>query len=252
MAEKTTGQDNLDAMSLGDHLDELRSRAIRALLGLIPAVIITTIFGRQLFRFFCGPYEIAMRSVGREPRLITVGVAESFLMYCYVTLLFGLLLASPWIFWQLWQFIAAGLYAKEKRYVRILAPLSTVFFIGGAVFFIVVVAPLTLRFFLGFNVGVDFVENLSTLRNYLVFMGRMSLVFGLSFQLPLLMVGLNRFGMLSLEMMRRWRKYAILGIAIVSAVLTPPDVVSQISLGIPLYLLFELGVLICRIAGRKG
>lgn len=251
MEKESRFEDGLSLMSLGEHLDELRKRVFLSLLGLVPTITLTTIFGEYLFKFLCQPYYDAMRAIGREPKLLTVGISESFIVYCNVTLIFGLILAAPWIFWQLWKFISAGLYDREKRYVHIIAPISATLFIGGAVFFIKVVAPMALRYFAGFNVGIDFVENVSTLENYTNFMLQMALVFGLSFQFPLLIIGLNRMGILPLKYLNQWRKYVIFGISIVAAILTPPDVVSQVALGVPLYVLYEAGVLVCWVMGEK-
>ncbi len=237
-------------MSLGDHLDELRVRTIRAILGLVVAVIITTCFGGYLFKFLCDPFHQAMEAAGRTAILKTVSTGEKMVVYFKVATLFGIILAAPWIFWQFWQFVSAGLYPREKRLVRILAPLSASLFVTGALFFILVMAKLTLRYLIEFNVGVDYIQTESTLANHIDFMTMMSLVFGLGFQLPLLVVGLNKLGIVSVSLMNKWRKYMILLLTIVAAVLTP-DALSLAALGIPLYLLFELSVLYCWLTSKR-
>jgi sec-independent protein translocase protein TatC len=238
-------------MSLGDHLAELQSRMLKAVVGLVVAVIITTCFGGYLFKFLCEPYERAMKSVGQEPHFFTTTLPESFLMYCNVTLLFGLILAAPWIFWQLWGFVASGLRAKEKRLVHVLAPLSAILFMIGAMLFIELIAPWTLIFFFKFNVGVDYIQNMSTLQNYLNFMIHCSLVFGLAFQFPLLVVGFNKLGFISVATLNKWRKYMIFAIVVIAGILTPPDVVSQMALAVPLYVLYEISVLYCWLTSKK-
>jgi sec-independent protein translocase protein TatC len=244
-------EDGFSLMSLGDHLDELRVRLMRAIVGLVVAVVITTCFGGYLFEFLCDPFYKAMQATGHTPVLKTVSTGEKMVIYFQVATVFGIILAAPWIFWQFWQFISTGLYPREKRYVHILAPISAGLFMTGALFFIMVMAPMSLRYFIEFDVGVDYIETQSTLENHIDFMTNMSLIFGVGFQLPLLIVGLNKLGILSVTMLNKWRKYIILVLAIVAGVLTPPDVLSQIALGVPLYLLFEVSVLFCWLTRKR-
>jgi len=243
-------EEDFSLMSLGDHLDELRMRIMRAILGLVVAVIITTCFGGYLFRFLCQPFYQAMTAAGHTPVLRTISTGEKMVVYFRVATLFGVMLAAPWIFWQFWQFVSAGLYAKEKRLVHVLAPLSAGLFVAGALFFIIAMAKLTLKYLIEFNVGVAYVEIDTTLANHISFMMMMSLFFGIAFQLPLLVVGLNKLGLLSVGLMNKWRKYIILLLVILAAVLTP-DPISLAALGIPLYLLFEMSVLYCWLMGKR-
>jgi sec-independent protein translocase protein TatC len=149
------------------------------------------------------------------------------------------------------MFVAAGLYPHEKRYVHLAAPISAVLFICGALFFLIVVAPLTLKFLVRFNERMLDVRSQFTFQHYISFVSHLMLVFGLAFQTPTAIFFLNKTGLVSRKALSRSRKYVVLVIVIVAAMATPPDVVSQIALAVPLYLLFELGILLSYFADRK-
>jgi sec-independent protein translocase protein TatC len=182
--------------------------------------------------------------------LIVIGPADAFIGYMKITLIAGLILSSPWVFYQLWMFVAAGLYENERRYVRIAVPFSTALFVIGALFFLIVVAPLSLRFFLGFGHYIG-VSSTWTFQKYVSFVTILMLVFGLGFQTPIAIFVLNRTGLVSIAALKNSRKYVIIGMFAIAAIATPPDVVSQITLAIPLYALFELGILLSWLAERK-
>jgi len=184
-------------------------------------------------------------------RLQTLAPAEAFVAYMKVSFIAGLILTSPWVFYQLWMFVAAGLYPAERKYVHTAVPFSTALFVIGALFFLFVIAPLTLKFFLGFGDLVGTASNW-TLDRYISFVTILMLVFGIAFQTPIAIFILVRTGLVSIAALRRVRKYMILVIFIVAAVATPPDVVSQVSLAIPLYGLYELGIVLALFAERKA
>ncbi len=234
-------------MSLGDHLDELRRRLLYALAGVALGAIIGFLLGRRVIAFLEGPYVDAM---GEEARLIALGPADGFISYVKIALITGLFLSSPWVFYHLWMFVAAGLYPNEKKYVYIAAPFSAALFVAGALFFIVVVGPLTLGFLVRINNFISLSSQFS-FRLYIAFVTHLMLVFGIAFQTPTAIFFLNRTGLVSLKALSKSRKYTILVIVIVAAMATPPDVVSQIALAVPLYLLFELGIVLSYLAGRK-
>ena len=235
-------------MSLGDHLDELRMRLLYALAGLAVGAIIGLFFGRYIITFVRQPYVSVM---GENANLQTLAPAEGLTSYIKISLVAGLLASSPWVFYHIWMFVAAGLYPKERKYVYIAAPFSAALFVCGAVFFLIIVAPLALGFFLKINNWVDLGSDYWTFMNYIAFISHLMLVFGIAFQTPIAVFFLNKTGLVSLKALSRSRKYVILVIVIVAAMATPPDVVSQIALAIPLYLLFELGILLSYIAGRS-
>ena len=183
-------------------------------------------------------------------KLRTLAPADGFIGYMKISMVAGLLLSSPWVFYHLWMFVAAGLYANERRYVRIAVPFSVTLFVVGALFFLFVVAPLSLRFFLTFGDILGLAPNW-TFQKYVAFVTVLMLVFGVAFQTPIAIYILTRTGLVSLQALRSSRKFVFLGVFVVAAVVTPPDVVSQITLALPLYALFELGVLLSAIAGGK-
>ncbi len=244
-----SSQDPLDTtMSLGDHLEELRSRLLYALAGLAIGAILGLFFGRYIIAFVRLPYVSVM---GEGANLQTLAPAEGFTSYIKISLVAGLLVSSPWVFYHIWMFVAAGLYPKERKYVYIAAPFSAALFVCGAVFFLVIVAPLALSFFLKINTWVNLGSDYWTFMNYIAFITHLMLVFGIAFQTPIAIFFLNKTGLVSLKALSASRKYVILVIVIAAAMATPPDVVSQIALAIPLYLLFELGILLSYIASRK-
>ena len=164
----------------------------------------------------------------------------------------GLLLASPWIFYQLWLFVGAGLYPREKRYVYLAFPFSAILFITGALFFIIVIAPLTLRYLIWFNEKFLGITSNFAFPRYVSFMGTMMLVFGLAFQTPIAIFFLHKTGLVSIHNLQRVRKYVLLGIVVVASAAIPgSDPLSLLALVLPMYLLYELGILLCYSTGRK-
>jgi len=184
-------------------------------------------------------------------RLQTLAPAEAFVAYMKVSFIAGLILTSPWVFYQIWMFVAAGLYPRERKYVHTAVPFSAGLFVIGALFFLFVIAPLTLKFFLGFGDIVGTASNW-TLQRYVSFITVLMLVFGLAFQTPIAIFILVRTGLVSIATLRRVRKYVILAMFVIAAVATPPDVISQISLAIPLCALYELGIILAIFAEKKA
>lgn len=234
-------------MSLGDHLEELRMRLFYALAGVAVCAVIGFFISHKIIALLEKPYISAM---GEQARLIALGPADGFVSYVKISLITGLILSCPWVFYHLWMFVAAGLYPSEKRYVYIAAPFSAALFIAGALFFIVIVGPLTLGFLVKINNFLSLSSQFS-FRIYIAFMTHLMLIFGIAFQTPTAIFFLNRTGLVSLEALSRSRKYVLLVIVIVAAMATPPDVVSQIALAVPLYFLFELGILLSRFANLR-
>ena len=183
-------------------------------------------------------------------KLIVIAPADAFIGFMKISLISGLIVSSPWVFYHLWMFVAAGLYANERRYVRIAVPFSTALFVIGALFFLFVVAPLSLKFFLGFGHYIG-VSSTWTFQKYVSFVTMLMLVFGAGFQTPIAIFVLNRTGLVSIDSLKKSRKYVIIAMFALAAIATPPDVISQITLAIPLYALFELGILLSWFAERK-
>jgi sec-independent protein translocase protein TatC len=168
-----------------------------------------------------------------------------------ISIITGVVISSPWIFYHLWMFVSAGLYPNERKYIHIAVPFSTVLFIAGALFFILMVAPLTLSFLVKFDKAVLDASPNFTFKDYVSFVTTLMLVFGFAFQTPIAIYFLNKTGLVSIKALRSSRKYVLLAVFVVAAIVTPPDVISQVTLAVPLYMLFELGIIICSFAGRK-
>lgn len=307
---------NETRMTLGEHFEELRRALLRAVLGVGLGMVICLIFGQHIMQLMCWPVAVALRATQTPVRLRALAPAESFSVYLRVCIIWGAILASPYSLHQLWRFIAAGLYAHERRYVQRIVPFSAVLFLAGVVFFFVIVAPLVLMFFVNFSrsnfplptwaspldllehppaatqpadapptlmpvfdtdpsspaegqvwlnrrlnrlrVFVDgqvrdvelshttFLTTEWTLASYMSFVSLLSLVFGLGFQVPVVVLVLARTHLVSLARLSAVRKYVVLAILIIAGLLTPPDVTSQIALAVPMYLLYELGLLLAR------
>jgi sec-independent protein translocase protein TatC len=192
----------------------------------------------------------AKNALPGDARLQTLAPAEAFTAYMKVSFIAGLILSSPWVFYQLWMFVATGLYPHERRYVYTAVPFSVVLFVTGALFFLFVVAPITLRFFLAFADLMEVASNW-TLPGYISFVTVLMLVFGLAFQMPIAIFIVYRTGLVALGTLRSIRKYVVLAVFIIAAVVTPPDVISQVTLAMPLYALYELGIVLCWTSDRK-
>lgn len=238
-------------MSLGGHLDELRRRLGWALGGFAVAFFASLSAGKWFAGVILSPYRAAMEAAGLELKLQAVQPAEPFLVYVKAALVLAALVSSPWIFYQLWAFVAAGLHRHERRFVRAVVPASAALFVGGVLFFLLGIAPWMLRFFMQFDLGIDYLTYQPAVGKTADFILVLALTFGGAFQTPIAIVFAERMGLVSLERLRRARKYALLGAFVAGAVCTPPDVVSQIALALPLYALYEGGLLVCRMWPRR-
>ena len=237
------------SMGLGDHLEELRRRLILSMEGLVIAIVLCLFFGKAIITFIEKPYIEAM---GQQARLQVLSPAEGFTSYMAMSAVAGIVLASPWIFYQLWMFVSAGLYAHEKRFVYMAVPFSAILFVSGALLFLFLIAPVTLKFLVFFNREYLGVDSNFTFPNYISFIAILMLIFGVAFQTPIAIFFLIRTGIVPIKFLNRARKYVILGIITVSAAVIPgSDPFSLFALAIPLYLLFELGVLMGYLSERK-
>ncbi|MBN2455128.1 MAG: twin-arginine translocase subunit TatC [Sedimentisphaerales bacterium] len=233
-------------MSLGDHLEELRLRLLLALAGLVVGTVICLLFGTRIIAFIQRPYNNLMP----DHPLSALAPADAFIGYMKISLISGLIVSSPWVFYQLWMFVVAGLFPNEKRYVHMAVPFCASLFIAGALFFIYVVAPLSLAFFLKFGNIINVAPNW-TFQKYVSFVTILMLVFGVAFQTPVAIFFLGRTGLVSIKSLRASRKFVLLLVFVIAAMATPPDVISQVTLAVPLYLLFELGILLLHITKQK-
>ncbi len=228
------------------HLEELRKRLIYCALAVGIGFVIAYFFSEDLFRVLISPLK---ESLPEGDRLIFTSLPEMFLTYLKTAFIAGILLASPMVFYQLWMFIAPGLYQNEKRYVIPFVIFSTILFIGGALFGYLVVFPFGFKFFLGY--ANDYVQALPSVKQYFSFSIKLLFAFGIVFELPVIIYFLSRIGIVTPQFLRKNRKYALLLTFVLGAILTPPDVITQCMMAIPLIALYEIGIIVSVMAGKK-
>ncbi|HLJ92726.1 MAG TPA: twin-arginine translocase subunit TatC [Gemmataceae bacterium] len=193
----------------------------------------------------------AQQLVGKRPLLATMSVMEAFMVYMKVCAVCGILIGSPWIFYQLWAFVAAGLYPHEKRYVHLYLPLSLVLFLAGVFMCEFLVIPKAIQGLLWFNEWLGLEPDLR-LNEWLSFALLLPLVFGLSFQTPLVMLFLAKVGIMDVESFRRKRRIAWFAMAAFAAIITPIDALSMILLWVPMCALYELGILMVQYSAKTS
>lgn len=297
-------------MSFGDHLDELRRRLMLSFVGVIPVFIVAMYFGKTVLNFLIRPVQSELRHAGQPASMQSTGVLETFGAYFHVSIIVTILVGSPWILWQLWKFVAPGLYNHERRFVYFLLPLSTVLTVTGISLLYLAIVPAMLRFFIPFGadigltaptiaeiapnvaiptlpvlngdpaapqlgmawinsvlqqlrvcvgmdgttpviLGTDLVKGAGISQNYRVneyiqLFLTLALAFAVAFQLPVVVLLLGWAGIIDRPWLAKYRRHALLGCAILSALLTPGDPTSLIMLWLPLYGLYELGGLLLK------
>lgn len=233
-------------LPLTSHLQELRKRLILSFISVGVGFILCYAFSQNLFDILSKPL---LKMMPSGSTLIFTSVAEAFFTYMKVAFIAGLMLASPFVLFQIWAFVAPGLYRHEKRYVIPFLTAGSFFFILGVLFAYFVAIPVGFRFLLGY--ATDFIKPMPSMKEYLSFSIKFLLAFGLVFEFPVVLVLLARIGVVDAKTMARHRKYAILLIFIFAAVMTPPDIISQLLMAIPLMGLYELSILLSKIFGKK-
>jgi sec-independent protein translocase protein TatC len=204
-------------------------------------------FAEKIFDILAAPLLKMMPTGGS---LIFTSVAEAFFTYMKVAFISGLILASPFVLYQIWAFVAPGLYRHEKKYVIPFVLAGSFFFAIGILFAYYVALPVGFKFLLGF--ATDFIKPLPSMKEYLSFSIKFLLAFGLVFEFPVVLVLLARIGVVDAKTLARQRKYAILLIFIFAAVLTPPDIISQVIVALPMIGLYELSILLSKLFGKKS
>lgn len=232
-----------------EHIAELRTRLMWCLLAFFVATGISYFFAAEIYAFLAKPLANAVVDEGQR-RMIYTSLTEAFFTYLKLACFAGFIASFPVIAYQLYRFLAPGLYAGEKRaMIPYLVAAPALFFIGaGFVYYLIF--PTAWKFFLGFESGgvggALPIQLEAKVSEYLGLVMHLILAFGLSFQLPIVLIILVRMGVLTVEKLRAGRRYAIVIIVAVAAVITPPDVFSQIALSVPLYALYEIAILLCR------
>lgn len=308
MAEPVTGTYDPDAyrMTLGDHLEELRRRLIYALLGFAVAAVGCLVFGKDAVSYFCRPLTDTLAASDINPQLYMSNVGDGFSIYIQISMICACVIAGPWMIWQLWLFVAAGLYPHERKTITKYVPLSITLLITGNLFVYYVILPWTLQFFMAFSLSIPLPHETTVLPpttqalgvlkvpeipgtpaklpelgmwfdtieqrlkivvngkvrmlpfgpeslvapqiqlpDYISLVLNMLLVFGLSFQLPLVVLALVKVGIVEVDQLRALRKTIYFLMGIVASIITPGDAITAtVGLMVPLILLFELGVVL--------
>ena len=315
-------------MSFSDHLEELRSRLIRVLVGAVIGLVVCFVFRARIMGWLVAPLDVALASQGQPRHLTALQPAEPFVVVFKMCFVCGLILSAPWGLWQIWAFVAAGLYKHERRFVQRMAPASIGLFALGVLFLFYVVLPVVLNFLISVRSWVPepqakrravarwlvpeaeeaaatsqprmaesvlplleddpgeaesgqawvnlrqlrlkvrigqetyeadlrrsgggaFVQPGFALSFYISFVTHLAFGFGVGFQVPIVVVFLGVMGIVSVERMAGGRRYVIFGMVVAAALVTPPDVTSQLLLAGPMVLLYEVGLLAARLMIRR-
>jgi len=223
------------------HLIELRTRLMRSIIAVVVVLLVLFPFAKDIYALLAQPL---LRVLPHGSTMIATDVTGTFLVPLKVTLMAAFLIALPYVLWQAWAFVAPGLYQHEKRLVMPVLVSSCLFFLFGMSFAYFFVFPIAFGFFAGYTpAGVQMMTDID---KYLSFVLTMFIAFGLTFETPVVVVVLVRMRVVSLEKLRSFRPYVIVGAFVVGAVFTPPDIISQCLLAVPLWLLYELGLLLAR------
>ncbi len=241
-------------MPLLDHLIELRGRLLHSAIAILVLFFVCYYFAPTLYDFLVAPLADVLEKMGGERRLIFTALHEAFFTYIKVAFFAALFLAFPFIAIQIWMFIAPGLYKNEKRaFAPFLVATPILFFMGGALVYYLIF-PLAWQFFLSFEsvggAGALPIQLEAKVDQYLSLVMRLIFAFGLCFELPVVMTLLARVGMVSSKGMKAKRKYAIVLAFVAAAVLTPPDVISQIGLALPTMVLYEISIICVKMVER--
>jgi sec-independent protein translocase protein TatC len=231
-----------------DHLEELRWRIIKSVVSIVGCAIVVYFFSEQLLDILIHPYNVASASLNKTelPKLIFLNPTGGFMIRIKLSAFVGLLVALPVVFFQLWQFVMPGLMENEKKYVPYVVFFSTLCFFIGTAFCYFIVLRFGLKFLLGFE--TEFMVATISINEYLQFITMLLFVFGMVFELPVLAFFLTKIGLLTPSFMRQYRRHGIVVMIALSAIITPPDIFTQLLLAAPLVLLYEISIMVSRIA----
>ena len=252
---KTKNNSNDKSNSLVGHLTELRSRLIKSFIFLIFVFLACYFFSAEIYRFLVYPYADVVLSNQLDRRLIFTALHEAFLTYLKVAFFAAIFISSPIFLTQIWKFIAPGLYKNEKQALLPYLIATPILFILGGCLVYYLIMPLAIKFFLSFETiaepGMIPIQLEAKVNEYLSLIVRLIFAFGISFQLPIILSLLARIGIVDSEYLKLRRKYFVVIIFTIAAILTPPDPITQIGLALPLLLLYELSIITVKFIEKK-
>ena len=237
-----------EQMPLTTHLEELRRKLIIAGVSWLVAFVACYSYAERLFSLIADPVRLALPE---GASLVFITATEPFFTYLKVGALAALLVSMPVIFWQLWSFIAPGLFKNEKRYILPFVLASCLCFAAGAFFGFNFVFPMVFKVLIEFGAGDGQLSAMLSMGSYLSLSSKLLLAFGLVFELPVVIFFLARMGIVDHKMLARNRKFALLAAFVIGATLTPPDVFSQTALALPFVILYEIGIIVARLFGKR-
>ena len=223
------------------HLIELRTRLVRSIIAVVVVLLCLVPWAKNIYSALAAPL---LRALPKGATMIATDVTGTFFVPLKVTLMLAFLIALPYVLWQAWAFIAPGLYHSEKRLAVPVIVSSVIFFLIGMAFAYFLVFPIAFGFFAAY--APEGVTMMTDIDKYLSFVMTMFIAFGVTFEVPVIVIVLVRMRIVTLEWLRSIRPYVIVGAFVAGAIFTPPDVVSQLLLAVPMWLLFELGMLMAR------
>ena len=246
----------VESNSFTSHLVELRSRLLNSLIFIFIIFIISYIFAEQIYNFLVDPYANAVKDSQGSRRLIFTALHETFITYIKVAFFAAIFLGSPVLLIQIYKFIAPGLYKNEKKAILPYLISTPILFLLGGLLVYYLVMPLAIKFFLSFEtIGTKTtlpIQLEAKVNEYLSLIMRLIFAFGISFQLPILLNLLARIGVVNSQYLKTRRRYVIVIIFALAAILTPPDPITQVGLAIPLLLLYELSILTVKFTEKKS
>ncbi len=241
MMRKKNEKNNKNSLTLVEHLTELRKRLIYSSLVLIVSILVSYNFSEMIVKYII--------DIAPSINFVFIAPAELLMSYIKIAVISGFVVSAPFLILQIWLFVSPGLTKSEKRTIAVSLFAGGIFFIAGVVFAFLIILPIMLQFFMGFQ--IEEIEEMISFSYYLTFVINTLLSFGIIFELPIIMVILTKFHIISVSFIKKNRKYTILIIFIVAAILTPPEVLTQILLAGPMILLFEVGVFFASIVEKS-
>ena len=229
------------------HLIELRSRLLRSIVAIVVVLVCLFPWAKDIYAALAAPL---LKALPHGSTMIATDVTGTFLVPLKVTLMAAFLIALPYVLYQMWAFVAPGLYANEKRLVLPLVVASSVLFLAGMSFAYFLVFPMVFQFMA--SIAPEGVAWMTDIDKYLSFVLTTFIAFGVTFEVPVVVIVLVRVGVISIEKLKEIRPYVIVGAFVIGAIFTPPDVISQVMLAVPLWFLYELGIVLARFVGRSS